>query len=167
MLSQVISASVHGINGYIVTVEVDICSGFPTFNIVGLPDTSVRESRDRVISAIKNSGFDFPTKKIIINLAPTSIKKEGAIFDLPIAVGILLATEQIYQPKNEYTSLDTKSPNDGSVAVKTDTKKYALLGELSLDGSVRRVNGVLPVAIKLKERHGAHHAASPAQRHRG
>ncbi len=129
MLSQVLSASVYGINGYIVTVEVDISSGFPTFNIVGLPDTSVKESRDRVISAIKNSGFDFPTKKVTVNLAPAGVKKEGAIFDLPIAIGILLATEQI----------------------KTDDKKYALLGELSLDGSIRRVNGVLPIAIKLKE----------------
>ena len=129
MLSQVLSASVYGINGYIVTVEVDISSGFPTFNIVGLPDTSVKESRDRVISAIKNSGFDFPTKKVTVNLAPAGVKKEGAIFDLPIAIGILLATEQI----------------------KTGDKKYALLGELSLDSSIRRVNGVLPIAIKLKE----------------
>jgi len=129
MLSQVLSASVYGINGYIVTVEVDISSGFPTFNIVGLPDTSVKESRDRVISAIKNSGFDFPTKKVTVNLAPAGVKKEGAIYDLPIAIGILLATEQI----------------------KTVAQKYALLGELSLDGSIRRVNGVLPIAIKLKE----------------
>ncbi|MDD5687260.1 MAG: YifB family Mg chelatase-like AAA ATPase [Elusimicrobia bacterium] len=130
MLSQVNSASVYGINGYIVTVEVDISSGFPTFSIVGLPDTTVKESRDRVISAIKNSGFDFPTKKVTVNLAPAGIKKEGAIFDLPIAVGILVATKQI------------TIVND---------KKYSLIGELSLNGSIRRVNGVLPIAIKLKE----------------
>ena len=77
MLSQVLSASVYGINGYIVTVEVDISAGFPTFNIVGLPDTSVKESRDRVISAIKNSGFDFPTKKVTVNLAPAGVKKRA------------------------------------------------------------------------------------------
>ena len=129
MLSQVLSASVFGINGYIVTVEVDTSRGFPTFNIVGLPDTSVKESRDRVISAIKNSGFDFPTKKVTVNLAPAGIKKEGAIFDLPIAMGILLATGQI----------------------KAGDKTFALVGELSLDGTIRRINGTLPIAIKLKE----------------
>lgn len=129
MLSQTNSASVYGINGYIVTVEVDISSGFPTFSIVGLPDTSVKESRDRVISAVKNSGFDFPTKKVTVNLAPAAIKKEGAIFDLPIAIGILLATEQIKQ----------------------NGKKYSFIGELSLNGSIRKVNGTLPIAIKLRE----------------
>ncbi|MEW6556137.1 MAG: YifB family Mg chelatase-like AAA ATPase [Elusimicrobiota bacterium] len=129
MLSQVYSASVYGINGYIVTVEVDISAGFPTFSIVGLPDTSVKESRDRVISAIKNSCYDFPTKKVTVNLAPAGVKKEGAIFDLPIAIGILVATEQI----------------------KTSNNKYSLVGELSLDGSIRKVNGVLPIAIKLNE----------------
>ncbi|MFH0948692.1 MAG: YifB family Mg chelatase-like AAA ATPase [Elusimicrobiota bacterium] len=143
MLSQVLSAAVYGINGHIVIVEVDISSGFPTFNIVGLPDTSIKESRDRVISAIKNSGFDFPTKKVTVNLAPADVKKEGAIFDLPIAIGILLATEQIYPVRSEYLP--------ASNGVKTSDKKYALLGELSLDGSIRRVNGVLPIAIKLKE----------------
>jgi len=155
MLSQVLSASVYGINGYIVTVEVDISSGFPTFNIVGLPDTSVKESRDRVISAIKNSGFDFPTKKVTVNLAPAGVKKEGAIYDLPIAIGILLATEQIHPVRSEFTPLDTKLSNGAGLpvsnGVKTGAQKYALLGELSLDGSIRRVNGVLPIAIKLKE----------------
>ncbi|MBN1383581.1 MAG: YifB family Mg chelatase-like AAA ATPase [Elusimicrobia bacterium] len=129
MLSQINSASVYGIDGYIVTVEVDISSGFPTFSIVGLPDTSVKESRDRVVSAIKNSGFDFPTKKVTVNLAPAGIKKEGAIFDLPIAIGILLATGQINQ----------------------SNRKYSFIGELSLNGSIRKVSGVLPIAIKLKE----------------
>ncbi|OGS45714.1 MAG: hypothetical protein A2539_08160 [Elusimicrobia bacterium RIFOXYD2_FULL_34_15] len=130
MLSQVNSASVFGIDGYDVTVEVDISKGFPTFNIVGLPDTSVKESRDRVVSAIKNSGYDFPTKKVTVNLAPAGIKKEGAIFDLPIAIGVLIATGQIKSNIN---------------------KKFSLIGELSLDGSIRRVNGVLPIAIKLRE----------------
>jgi len=130
MLSKVFSSLVYGINGYTVTVEVDVSSGFPSFSIVGLPDTAIKESRDRVVSAIKNSGFDFPTKKVTVNLAPAGIKKEGAIFDLPIAIGILVATEQVKA---------------------NDSKKYSLVGELSLDGTIKRVNGILPISIKLRE----------------
>ncbi len=130
MLSKVFSSLVYGINGYTVTVEVDVSSGFPSFSIVGLPDTAIKESRDRVVSAIKNSGYDFPVKKVTVNLAPAGLKKEGAIFDLPIAIGILLATEQV-KPVN--------------------SKKYSFVGELSLDGSIKRVNGILPIAIKLRE----------------
>ena len=92
MISFLYSASVQGIDACLIDVEIDISSGLPVFSIVGLPDTSVKESRDRVVSAIKNSGFDFPTKKITVNLAPADIKKEGGAFDLPIALGILASS---------------------------------------------------------------------------
>ncbi|MDI6641903.1 MAG: YifB family Mg chelatase-like AAA ATPase [Elusimicrobiota bacterium] len=130
MLSKVISASVHGINGYIVTVEVDISSGLPVFSTVGLPDRAVTESKDRVIAAIKNSGFEFPLRKITVNLAPADIKKEGPAFDLPIAIGILSAFGKIRQEK---------------------LNKFVLLGELALDGTLRTVKGVLPISLTIKE----------------
>jgi len=91
--SKVLSAGVIGIDAYEVEVEVDISQGIPSFNIVGLPDSAVKESRDRVKSAIKNSGFDFPLRRITVNLAPADIKKEGSFYDLPVAVGIISATE--------------------------------------------------------------------------
>lgn len=130
MLSQVKSSAVLGIDAYVVDVEVDISSGLPRFDIVGLPDTAVQESRERVRAAIKNSGLEFPMKRITINLAPADIRKEGPSFDLPIAVGILTATGQI----------DAEAIKDAIV-----------LGELSLDGSVKPVSGVLPVALKARE----------------
>ncbi|MDD4166462.1 MAG: magnesium chelatase domain-containing protein, partial [Endomicrobiaceae bacterium] len=92
MISFLHSSAVNGINAYLIDVEADISSGLPVFSIVGLPDTAVKESRDRVVSAIKNSGFDFPAKKITVNLAPADIKKEGGLFDLPIALGILVSS---------------------------------------------------------------------------
>jgi magnesium chelatase family protein len=95
MISFLHSAAVQGINACLIDVEVDISSGLPIFSIVGLPDTAVKESRDRVVSAIKNSGFDFPTKKITVNLAPADIKKEGGLFDLPIALGIIASSGTI------------------------------------------------------------------------
>lgn len=91
MLAKVISASVLGVDGFAVAVEVDLGLGLPSFDIVGLPDAAVRESRERVRSAIKNSGYEFPAHKITINLAPANVRKEGAAYDLPIAVGILAA----------------------------------------------------------------------------
>ena len=109
-----------------VEIEADVSRGIPAFDIVGLPDTAVKESKDRVRSAIKNCGFDFPTTRIIINLAPADIKKEGAVFDLPILVALLKATNQI----------------------NTNIDDCAFVGELSLSGDVRRANGVLPMAIK-------------------
>ncbi|MBU0951255.1 MAG: YifB family Mg chelatase-like AAA ATPase [Elusimicrobia bacterium] len=130
MLSKVYSASIHGINGYIVQVEVDIAAGLPSFSTIGLPDRAVTESKDRVISAIKNSGFDSPTRKITVNLAPADIKKEGVGFDLPIAVGILTAMDQVKIDK-----LD----------------KYVLIGELALDGSLREVRGILPITLAVRE----------------
>lgn len=123
MLSKVTSCSLKGIDGYPVDVEVDISQGLPSLDIVGLPDSAVKESKERVRAAIKNSGFEFPIKRITVNLAPADIKKEGPSFDLPIASAILMGTGVI------------PNKNNG----------YMFTGELSLDGSIRRVNGVLPM----------------------
>ena len=131
MLSRVISAAVIGIDGIIVEVEVDLSRGIPVFDIVGLPDTAVRESRERVRSAIKNSGYDFPIQRITINLAPGDIKKIGSHFDLPIAAGIMDACGQF----------------------KSDITNYLYVGELSLTGNLRGVKGVLPMALKARN-HG-------------
>lgn len=130
MLSRVTSATLLGIEGCTVTVEVDFRPGFPGFSIVGLPDTGVRESRERVISAIRNTGFSFPPQKITVNLAPAYLKKEGPSFDLAIAVGILIASESILPKLNQ---------------------SYALLGELGLNGELRPVHGVLPCTLGLKK----------------
>ncbi len=130
MLAKVCSSAVIGINAYVVDVEIDISLGLPSFSVVGLPDTSVKESKERVISAIRNSDYSFPIKKITINLAPADIKKEGPYFDLPIAIGIMRAEE----------------------IIKTDkVKKFVIIGELSLDGTTRPVKGILPIAIHVKE----------------
>jgi len=130
MVNSVKTASVIGINAYEVFVETDVVNSLPSVSIVGLPDASVNEARDRVKSAIKNSGYTFPSKKVVINLAPADLKKVGTSFDLPIAVGILTEEEV----------LDAKTLED-----------YAFIGELSLDGTVRGVNGVLPLVLGLKE----------------
>ena len=129
MLSQIDSSAILGIDAYIVRVEVDISSSLAMFTIVGLPDAAVQESRERVRSAIKNTGLDFPLRRITINLAPADIKKQGPAFDLPIAVGILAATGQV---RTEHIS--------GGMFV----------GELALDGAVSPVSGVLPMAIKAR-----------------
>jgi len=123
MLAKVISGAVVGLDGAIVEVEVDIAPGLPNFFIVGLPDTAVQEAKERVRAAIRNSGGAFPMRRIVVNLAPADLKKAGPAYDLPIAVGILLSSEQV--------SADT-----------TDTM---FLGELSLDGGLRHTNGVLPL----------------------
>jgi magnesium chelatase family protein len=128
MISFLHSASVQGIDACLIDVEIDISSGLPIFSIVGLPDTSVKESRDRVVSAIKNSGFDFPTKKITVNLAPADIKKEGGTFDLPIALGIL-ASSGIFD--------------------RNQLQNICAIGELSLDGKLRPVKGILPIVLSL------------------
>ncbi|HSV32362.1 MAG TPA: YifB family Mg chelatase-like AAA ATPase [Atribacteraceae bacterium] len=133
MLARVMGVTTIGIDARLVEVEVDVGTGLPAFNIVGLPDTAVQEARERVRSAIKNSGFTFPARKITVNLAPASLKKSGSDFDLPIACGILSATEQI-----------SISPG-----------KRVFMGELSLSGEIKPVKGVLPVAHTLgKERDG-------------
>jgi len=130
MLAKVKSCAIVGLEGAIVEVEVDISSGLPSFTIVGLPDAAVQEARERVRAAIRNSGFDFPNRKVVVNLAPADIKKAGPAYDLPIAVGILLSSEQ----------------------VTTDSSHTLLLGELSLDGSLRHTNGILPmVAVAQHE----------------
>lgn len=128
MIYKTKTCALFGINGYIVDVEVDLSNGLPGFDIVGLPDTAVKESRERVRAAIKNSEYQFPHKRITINLAPADIKKEGSNFDLAIAVGILNATMNI---TNEHI---------------TD---MGFLGELSLDGKVKGINGVLPMCMAL------------------
>ena len=128
MISFLHSASVQGIDACLIDVEIDISSGLPVFSIVGLPDTSVKESRDRVVSAIKNSGFDFPTKKITVNLAPADIKKEGGAFDLPISLGILASS---------------------GIIEKKALQNFCAIGELSLDGKLRPVKGILPIVLSL------------------
>jgi len=129
MLAKVRSSAVWGINAEEVEVEVDVTGGLPSFSVVGLPDPAVRESVDRVRAAMKNSGFDFPSRKITVNLAPADIRKEGPCFDLPIALGILAASGQI-----EPASLHDR----------------VVCGELSLDGSLKPITGILLRAIKLK-----------------
>ena len=131
MLSKVLSGAVSGINGYIVNVEVDISRGLPCFEIVGLPGSAVKESRERVRTAVKNSGCELPPNRITVNLAPADTKKEGPAFDLPIAVGVLSSLNRI----------DPEKFND-----------CLILGELSLDGGIRPVSGVLPIVYgALKE----------------
>ena len=130
MLAKVYSVTILGIEASPIEIEVDVAPGLPSFSIVGLPDQAVKESRDRVKPALKNSGFDFPVKKITVNLAPADIKKEGPSFDLPIALGLLAAVKVI----------KSKQLAD-----------YFILGELSLDGSLRPVKGVLPTVLKAKE----------------
>ena len=116
MLAKSKTCAVVGLDGYIVEVEVDISPGLPTFTIVGLPDTAVQESRERVRSAIRNSGFEFPMRRITVNLAPADLRKAGPAYDLPIAVGVLLSSGQVTD----------------------DVSNSLFLGELSLDGSLRR-----------------------------
>jgi magnesium chelatase family protein len=130
MLAKVKSTGLFGINGYIVDIEVDISNGLPSFDIVGLADTAVKESRERVRSAIKNSGYDFPLKRITVNMAPGDTKKEGSSYDLAIAIGILAATGQV-------PVLEGFDP--------------VFLGELSLDGTIRPVNGVLPMLLSVSD----------------
>lgn len=127
MLAKVESLGLHGINGFLVTAECDVSAGLPSFELVGLPDAAVKEARERVRSAIKNSGFEFPLARITVNLAPADTKKEGPVYDLPIALGLLAATNQI------------KSPKDA-----------VLIGELSLSGDIKGVRGVTPMLISAR-----------------
>jgi magnesium chelatase family protein len=129
MLAKVTSCAVVGLDGVLIEVEVDISRGLPSMTIVGLPDAAIQESRERVRAAIKNSGLPFPSERLTVNLAPADIRKEGPAYDLPIAVGILLASEQIYG----------------------DVSQAIIMGELSLDGGVRHISGVLPMANVAKQ----------------
>ncbi|WDV47682.1 YifB family Mg chelatase-like AAA ATPase [Clostridiaceae bacterium M8S5] len=131
MLSKVNTAVLQGLDGYIVKVETDLSKGMPSFSIVGLPDIAIKESKERVRTAIKNSGFKFPLNKIVVNLAPANLKKEGSQIDLSIAIGILIATEDI-----KYA----------------DFSSVCFIGELSLDGKINRVDGALPMVLSLKEK---------------
>ena len=130
MFSKIFSSATYGIDAYIIEVETHSEKQVPSFTIVGLPDNAVKESRDRVIAAIRNSGYEFPLKRLTINLAPADIKKEGSSFDLPIALGILISSEKI-----ENVPLED----------------YVILGELSLDGTLRKVKGALPVAFEARK----------------
>lgn len=130
MLAKVNSCAIVGLEGARVEVEVDISPGLPSFTIVGLPDTAVNEARERVRAAIRNSGCIFPTRRITVNLAPADLRKEGPAYDLPIAVGILLSSEQI----------------------SADVSQTIFLGELSLDGSLRHTHGILPMVSLAKEK---------------
>ena len=131
MLSKVISSAVLGIDAYPVEVEVDITSrGLPFFSTVGLPDAAVKESKERVRAALKNTGFDFPLRQVVVNLAPADIKKEGSAFDLPIAIGMLISEGILTQEM---------------------VNGYLIVGELSLDGRVKPVRGALSMAVLAKK----------------
>ena len=106
MLGRVLSGVVYGLEAFLVSVEVDVAPGLPNLSVVGLPDAAVKESKDRVRAAIKNAGFRFPVKKITVNLAPADVKKEGSLFDLPMAVGILAAEGLITSPRDETAATD-------------------------------------------------------------
>src|SRR5438094_7961489 len=129
MLASLRTAAIFGIDASPVHVEVDVSFGLPSFAVVGLPDTSVRESKDRVRSAIRNSGFEFPPHRITVNLAPADVRKAGAAFDLPIALGILAAS---------------------GVVERRHVADLVLVGELSLDGSIHPTRGVLPIAVAAR-----------------
>lgn len=130
MIAKVKSGALKGVDAYIVEVEVDIAFGMPRFTIVGLPENAVKESKDRVKAAIKNSGYRFPSNRVTINLAPADVRKEGTGFDLPIAIGLLAAQE---------------------ILAVNDLKEYLLFGELSLDGRLKATQGILPMALACRQ----------------
>lgn len=129
MLSIIQTISLYGLEGYLIEVQVDVSSGLPNWEMVGLPDTSVKESKERVKIAIKNSGYEFQNRKIVVNLSPADIKKAGTCFDLSIAIGLL--------------------KNFGYIKL-FNSKEVAFIGELSLDGTINKVNGILPMCIEAK-----------------
>ncbi|OGS06822.1 MAG: magnesium chelatase [Elusimicrobia bacterium RIFOXYA12_FULL_51_18] len=133
MLSKLHTSGLRGIDGFNIRVEVDVAKGLPTYAVVGLPDAGIKESKDRVVAAVRNSGFDFPVKKITVNLAPAEVKKTGTHFDLPIALGVLAASGKV---KKE-------------AAARLETAVF--IGELALDGALRPVIGVLPMLLSLKQ----------------
>ena len=130
MLSIVKSMSLLGLDGYLISVQVDVSGGLPGWEIVGLPDVSVKEAKERVRTAIRNSGYELHSRKIVVNMAPANTKKEGSFFDLPIAIGILVCNEEII----------TEIPQD-----------TVFIGELSLDGKINKVNGILSMCIEAKK----------------
>lgn len=134
MLAITKSMALQGLDGYLVSIQVDISNGMPDFQIVGLPDTSVKESKERVKTAIRNSNIEFLSRKIVVNLSPANTKKEGSMFDLPIALGILIANQ------------DIKNSNLKSILEET-----IFIGELSLNGNIEKINGILPICIEAKK----------------
>ena len=130
MIAKILSGALIGIDGYLIDVEVDMSHGLPGIDIVGLPDSAVRESKERVKTAIKNANYILPARRITINLAPADIKKEGPVFDLPIAVGLLVCM---------------------GIIDANQTEGYFIIGELSLDGTIRHVNGILPMVYSAFE----------------
>ncbi len=137
MLANIRTCALKGIDGFEVITEVDISSGLPTLSVVGLPDAEVKESRDRVMAAIRNSGFDFPMRRITVNLSPAELRKSGTQFDLPIAIGILAASESL------------------SASAAEKLKQLVFLGELALDGTLRPCAGILPMLISVKDQYTA------------
>ena len=132
MYSNVKTIALNGLDGYLIDVQTDISSGLPSFNVVGLPDASIKEAKERVRACIKNSDIDIPSRRILVNLAPADRRKEGTWFDLPIAVGILKAMQIIKSDKLE------------------NFEDTVFLGELSLDGTINRINGMLPMCIEAR-----------------
>lgn len=141
MLAKTLSAGLTGIEAYPVEIEADVANGLPAVHITGMADTAVKESRERVKTAVKNSGFVWPAERVTINLAPCSVKKEGGGFDLAIALGVLAASQQIDS---------------------THLSRFCFLGELSLDGLVRPIKGILPVCASLRK-HRVHEIVVPWQ----
>lgn len=134
MLAITNTMALQGLEGYIVSIQVDIANGIPDFRIVGLPDTSVKESKERVKTAIKNTNIEILSKKIIVNLSPANTRKEGSLFDLPIAIGILIANKNI-----KSSDLDKK------------LKGTIFIGELSLNGNIEKAKGILPICMEAKK----------------
>src|SRR5438093_5915794 len=130
MLASLRTAALFGVEACPVHVEVDVSFGLPGFTMVGLPDPSVREARDRIRSAIRNSGYEFPPHRITVNLAPADVRKAGSAFDLPIALGVLAAS---------------------GVVARRDVDEILILGELSLDGGIQAARGVLPIAATARK----------------
>lgn len=129
MLSIIKSMALQGLEGYLIDVQVNISQGLPYWEVVGLPDICIKESKERVKIAIQNSGFEIKSRRIIINLAPAMKRKEGSMLDLPIAIGVL---------------------NSLGIIKKQDLKETIFIGELSLDGKINRISGVLPICIEAK-----------------
>lgn len=134
MLAITKSMALHGLEGYLVSIQVDISNGMPYFEIVGLPDASVKESKERVKTAIRNSNIEFLSRRIVVNLSPANTRKEGSTFDLPIAIGILIANKNIKHPNLEKV-----------------LKETIFIGELSLNGNIEKTNGILPICIEAKK----------------
>lgn len=134
MLAITKSMALHGLKGYIISIQVDISAGMPYFEIVGLADTSIKESKERIRTAIKNLHIEFLSRRIVVNLAPANIRKEGSSLDLAIAVGILIASQNINYLSQSKLLKDT-----------------ILIGELSLDGKIEKVNGILPICIEAQK----------------